>query len=32
LTKGGTAVVTVASDRSGLLIEADVEAEAPVEA
>jgi len=25
-------VVTVASDRSGLLIEAEVEAEAPVEA
>jgi ATP-dependent Clp protease ATP-binding subunit ClpA len=32
LVKGGTAMVTVASDRAGLVIEADVEAEEPVEA
>ena len=30
LVKGGTAMVTVASDRAGLVIEADVEAEEPV--
>ena len=32
LVKGGTVVVTVAPDRDGLTIEADVEADEPVEA